>query len=157
MVCSLCTRNRPRSPPAQLPPTPSFSLWQVGKHWQYHPKGDLCWNGEGVEEIRAKYTQKAVAKTRWHQKLGHVRNSTSCLQWTQLGEHVSERRGKHFQFGCAPRILSHDTCSLPKVLLQRLKKGKVNHFRYFLTLFKLAAEFGSSFCAWKLEATLMLL
>lgn len=53
---------------------------------------------------------------------------------------MSGRRGKHFQFGCAPRILSHDTCSLPKVLLQRLKKGKVNHFRHFLTLFRLTSE-----------------
>lgn len=100
-----------------------------------------------MEKIKAKHTQKAVAKTRWHQKLVHVRNSTTCLQRTQLGGHVSGRRGKHFQFGCAPRILSHDTCSLPKVLLQRLKKGKVNHFRHFLTLFRLTAEFGSSPCA----------
>lgn len=158
MECSLCTHYRPKSPPAQHPPTPSFSLWQAGKHWQCHPRGDLCWSSRGVEEIKAKYTQKSVAKTRWHQKVVPVRNSTTCLQWTQLGGHVRGRRGKHFQFGCAPRILSHDTCSLPKILLlQRLKKGKVNNFRHFLTLFKLTAEFGSSSCDWEVEAPLLLM
>lgn len=84
----------------------------------------------------------------------HLRNNISCLQLEQLGGHASEKEVEAIlvwmcssDFESRYTQLAKSTQSLRVQLLERLKKGEVNQFRHFVTLFRLTSGFGSSSCA----------